>query len=130
MQQVIGRAFTEEYINEKRREPRIPVELPVELYFNMQFWRTKTRNLSLHGMQAVWPERKLIGDILCRMAREKHMFPVCRLYLEGKNQSPHNIPLDLRYITEHDDNGNLLLGFKFQDLNLTQKTRLYEALTV
>jgi hypothetical protein len=124
--EVVHSAFTKAYDEEKRREPRVSVELPVELIFKSRFFRTRTTNLSLHGMQAVWDDNGSLDEISGTYTDGESPFSACRLFLADDDDfgdSHINISLDLRYIRSNDPT---LMGFEFRDLDLDLRTRLQE----
>jgi len=121
----ITKAQEKETAQEKRREPRVDISLPVELYYDMQFWRTRTRNLSLHGMQTEWEAVERIDDIQSRHSSGVAPISACRLYLdEDCSEGEHiNISVDIRYISTNDPS---LLGFEFRELDLDLRSRLQD----
>jgi hypothetical protein len=122
---VLNDALTRRFESEKRREPRIPIELPVDLYYNMQFWRTTTRNISLHGMQAVWKDMPTLEAINADHRTGRTPITACRLYLnptvDVAGDDHLNISVDIRYVERNEPS---VLGFEFKELDLDLRTRL------
>lgn len=123
---ILDRAFTIPFGIERRREPRIPIELPVDLYYRADVYRTHTNNISLHGMQAVWPAMENISELAEKHRGGNSPIAACRLFLSGDEESEDehiNIPVTLRYIK---DNEPTLMGFEFRGLDLDLRTKLQD----
>ena len=133
LSEVIEKALFCRMSHERRREPRIEVDLPVELVYRTRLWETKTRNISLHGMQVVWPEQDLIEDIVREHGRGSTPVSACRLYLSKKDilgEDHINIPVSLRYTEDTGQGkGPVLMGFEFNEMDLELRMRLYKAVT-
>lgn len=107
---------------EKRREMRLPVNVPVELYFDDQYWMTLTTNLSLHGMQAVWPNRKLWEHIAERFQNNQDAVPHCLLHAGRTPGRSLKIDVSLRYLRNQEDEN--LMGFEFRNIDIESLTQL------
>lgn len=124
---ILEKAFSRKIGEERRREPRIPVELPVELFCRTKFWIARTTNLSLHGMQVAW-DNVNIDEILETYTEGGEKITACRLFLgeEISFDAEHiNISVNRRY-TVNEDKGDLptLMGFEFRDLDVDLRTKL------
>ncbi|MFH1708868.1 MAG: PilZ domain-containing protein [Planctomycetota bacterium] len=125
---VLQDALSRRHGPEKRREPRVPLELPVDLYYNEQFWRTTTRNISLHGMQAVWKDDPTLETINSDHRDGRAPITACWLYLQPAvdvaGVHDHlNISLSIRYVEKNEPS---VMGFQFKDLDLDLRTRLQQ----
>ncbi|MFC1582172.1 hypothetical protein ACFL4W_01405 [Planctomycetota bacterium] len=128
----VDRAFTVDINHEQRRGPRAHVALNVDLFYENRFWPTHTTNLSLNGMQAIWPEPRNLNDL--RAVHQEMRTPIdhCRLFVNRAIPSDPDIiaiPVKLRYISGADeDEDTTLLGFEFGDICVGRRLSLYKAM--
>ena len=125
---IVERYFTGDYSKEKRKEPRIPIELPVALFYKTGFKYTRTKNLSLHGMQTFWLDKQSIHEITEAFKKNKFPISACRLYLSQESGEYINIPVVLQYVAK-EKNKPTLMGFKFRSLDLDLRTELFKIIT-
>lgn len=124
---VLEKTFSRGFRTERRREPRVPVELPVEMYCRTKFCIARTTNISLHGMQVAW-DNGAIEEILGSYGNAPGTITACRLFLEESidfSAEHLNISVIRRYTTNRDtEDTPTLMGFEFRDLDADLRTEL------
>lgn len=125
---VLDNAFAVPFGVERRREPRVALNLPVDLCYRSSFLKARTGNISLHGMQALLYSQDDIGDLVEKHEQGDSPVTACRLFLcedENENRTDAedhlNIPMKMRYIKEGEP---AVLGFEFRDLDLDLRSKL------
>jgi hypothetical protein len=116
---------------ELRREVRFPKKAEVELCYEEQIFLTETTNLSLHGMQAVWPTDEYIEEISARLLNNEKSISECFLYMKdifGPKIDNLYLNIDLRYI-RNASKGKTLMGFEFENIDSDTMEKIYRLIS-
>lgn len=117
--------------HEKRKEPRVNISVPVDLYFKKEFWSTTTVNLSLNGMQTSWSKPQLGTEMKEIFNAGTSPVSYARLKLTDRagKRTDLEMNVSMKYLSPPNRTGTSLLGFQFKNTDLGSASRLYDTLT-